>query len=192
MGYTVGNCACPNCDSHPRHRELFLWLTDECRISEKAGVAFVFAPEKALAALWQTATNLHAYKIDLEPSRGVNVLADLMRLPFASETADLIWCHHVLEQVGDDRAALTEMHRVLRSSSGELIVSVGSGKQETTLEFGFSDKALSGNRRFFGADFPDRLAEAGFKVGRVVYNLTEAERRKYGVHSEPFYRCTKN
>ncbi|MDQ6652656.1 MAG: class I SAM-dependent methyltransferase [Acidobacteriota bacterium] len=192
MGYTVRNCACPVCDSHPRHRALFLWLIEECRISEKAGIALVFAPEKAFAPLWQTATNLRAYKIDIEPSRGVDVLADLMRLPFTSEIADLMWCHHVLEQVGDDRIALTELHRVLRSSSGELIVSVGSAKQETTLEFGFANKALSGNRRTFGADFPERLAEAGFKVRQVVYNMTESERRKYGVYAEPFYRCTKN
>lgn len=192
MGYSVRNCACPVCDSHPRHRALFLWLIDEFRISEKAGIALVFAPEKAFAPLWQTATNLRAYRVDLEPSRGVDLLADLMRLPFASEIADLMWCHHVLEQVEDDRSALTELHRVLRSSSGELILSVGSGKQGTTLEFGFANKALSGNRRAFGADFAERLAEVGFKVRPLVSNLTETQRLKYGVRAEPFYRCTKD
>lgn len=188
----VRNCACPACDSHPRHRALFVWLRDEGQISQRAGLALVFAPEKTFAPLWQTAANLRTCKVDIEPSRGVDVLADLMRLPFASEIADLMWCHHVLEQVEDDRVALTEMHRVLRSSSGELIVSVGHGNQETTVEFGFSDKALSGNRRLFGADFPERLAAAGFKVRPMAHSLTEAERRRYGVRAEPFYLCTKN
>ena len=192
MGYALPNAACPQCDSHSRHRALFLWLRDEYRIGEKRGVALVFAPEKALAPLWKAAMNLRAYRVEVEPGRGVDVLGDLMQLPFASSVADLVWCHHVLEQVADDRIALTELHRVLRSSSGELIVSVGSGKQETTLEFGFANKALSGNRRAFGTDFAERLAEAGFKVRPIVYNLTEAERRKYGVYPEPFYRCTKN
>lgn len=191
MGYMVRNCACPVCDSHPRHRALFVWLRDDCQISQKAGIALVFAPEKTFAPLWRTATNLRAYKVDIEPSRGVDVLANLMRLPFASEIADLMWCHHVLDQVEEDRVALRELHRVLRPSSGELIVSVGSGKQETTVEFGFADKAFSGNRRLFGADFPKRLVEAGFKVRPMAYKLTEAERRKYGVGTEPFYRCTK-
>jgi len=171
---------------------MFLWLIDEYRISEKAGIALLFAPEKALAPLWQTATSLRAHEIDLESSRGPAVLADLMRLPFASEVADFMWCHHVLEQVGDYRLALAELHRVLRSSSGELIVSVGSGKSEMTLEFGFANKALSGNRRAFGADFSQRLTEAGFKVNLVIYNLPDTERRKYAMSAEPFYRCTKN
>lgn len=192
MGYSVRNCACPSCDSHPRHRELFLWLREEFRVSEKTGRALVFAPEKAFDPLWQTATNLRAYKIDIEPSRSVDVLADLMSLPFASEIADLIWCHHVLQQVDDDRVALKEIHRVLRSSSGELIVSVGEGSQEKTSEFGFANKAISGNRRSYGADFVLRLSEAGFQVQPLLCNLSDSERSKYGVRSEPFYRCTKS
>jgi SAM-dependent methyltransferase len=192
MGYMVRNCACRVCDSHPRHRALFVWLRDECQISQKGGIALVFAPEKTFAPLWRSATNLRAYKVDIEPSRGVDVLANLMTLPFASEIADLMWCHHVLEQVDDDRVALRELHRVLRPRSGELIVSVGSGQQETTVEFGFADKALSGNRRAFGADFPEILVAAGFKVLPLTYKLTEAERRKYGVGAEPFYRCTRD
>ncbi len=192
MGYTVRDCACPACDSHPRHRALFMWLLEDYRISEKTGIALIFAPEKSFTPLWQTASKLSAYKIDLEPSRRVDVLADLMRLPFASEIADLMWCHHVLEQVRDDRIALGELRRVLRSGSGELIVSVGFGKQDRTVEFGFANKALSGNRRSFGADFAQRLAEAGFNVKPVIYSLTDTERRKYAVGVEPFFRCTKN
>lgn len=192
MGYMVRNCACPVCDSHPRHRALFVWLRDACQISQTAGIALVFAPEKTFDPLWGTATNLSLYKVDIEPSRGVDVLADLMCLPFASETVDFMWCHHVLEQVEEDRVALTELQRVLRSGSGELIISVAPGEQVTTMEFGFANKALAGNRRVFGADFPDRLAEAGFKVRAMTHNLTETERRKYGVSAEPFYRCTKD
>lgn len=192
IGYTVPNAECPRCYSHSRHRALFVWLRDEYRINEKAGVALVFAPEKALAAVWRTATNLRAYKVDLEPSRDVDILADLMRLPFGSEVADLVWCHHVLEQVGDDRIGLKELHRVLCSSSGDLIVSVGSSSQETTVDFGFANKSLSGNRRTFGTDFAVRLAEAGFNVKPMVYNLSAVERLKYGVYPELFYCCTKN
>lgn len=192
MGYTLPNAACPRCDSHSRHRALFLWLRDEYRISERRGIALVFAPEKALAPLWRAATNLRVYKVDVEPGRGVDVLGDLMQLPFAASVADLVWCHHVLEQVRDDRVAMKELYRVLRGGSGELIVSVGVGAQETTVEFGFSNKALSGNRRAFGADFAERLTGAGFKVIPVEYGLTETERVKYAIRADRFYRCTRS
>ena len=192
MGYTLPNAECPRCDSHSRHRALFLWLRDEYRISEKRGTALVFAPEKALAPLWKGAPNLRTYKLDVEPGRGVDILGDVMQLPFASDVADLIWCHHVLEQVRDDRVAMKELHRVLRAGAGALIVSVGIGAQETTLEFGFSNKALSGNRRAFGADFAERLTAAGFSVSSVKDGLTASERIKYGIHPECFFRCTRN
>jgi SAM-dependent methyltransferase len=187
----VPNAACPQCDSHSRHRALFFWLRDDYQIANRAGVAFVFAPEKALFPLWQTARHLDVYKIDLEALRGVDVQADLMQLPFAGETADLIWCHHVLEQTPDDRIALSELNRVC-SRSGELIVSVGVGNQEVTQEFGFLDKRRSGNRRLFGNDFVERLAEAGFKPELLMYDLTESERQTYAVLPERFYRCTKD
>ncbi len=190
MGYTLPNAACPRCDSHSRHRALFLWLRDEYRISERRGLALVFAPEKALAPLWKASPNLRTYKVDAEPSRGVDVLGDLMQLPFASSVADLVWCHHVLEQVGDDRIAMEELHRVLRDGSGELIVSVGA--HETTIEFGFANRALSGNRRVYGTDFAARLTTAGFNVVQVEYGLTETERAQYAIHADRFYRCTRS
>lgn len=192
MGYTAPNAACPRCDSHSRHRALFMWLRDEYRIHEKAGTALVFAPERALAPLWRTARNLRVYKVDLAPGRGVDTLADLMRLPFAASVADLIWCHHVIEQVEDAHAALSELCRVLCPATGELIVSVGMDAQERTVEFGFRDQALSGNRRSFGADFPQTLAEAGFEVSPVPYNLSDEDCRKYGITPEPFYQCIRN
>lgn len=191
MGYTNPNAACPQCDSHPRHRGLFLWLRDEYRVNEKEGIALVFAPERALAPLWQNAAKLRVYKVDLEPTRRVDVLADVMRLPFASEVAHLVWCHHVLEQVVDDGDAMKELHRVLRSTSGELIISVHIGAPGPTVEFGYARKDLTGNRRVFGTDFVDRLAAAGFKVTPLVYNLTPAEYRKYGIDKEDFYCCTR-
>ena len=192
MGYTVPNAACPRCDSHSRHRALFIWLRDNYRIHERRGLALVFAPEPALAPLWQTASNLRVLKVDLEPGRGADMMADLMRLPFSSNVANLVWCHHVFEQVEDVHLALSELGRVLCSGTGELIVSVGSGGQEKTVEFGFSDKALSGNRRLFGADFAQILTEAGFEVSPLVHNLSEEECHSYGICPEPFYRCVKN
>ena len=192
MGYTARNAACPSCDSHSRHRALFLWLRDQYRLDEKEGVALILAPEKALASLWAQADQLRTYKMDIEPSRGVDLQADVVRLPFASESVNLIWCHHVLEQVMDDRRAMSEFFRVLNSSSGELVISAGLSDNNTTREFGYSNKALSGNRRSYGQDFVARLRESGFAVERLSCELSPTEREKLGIIPEPFFRCTKD
>jgi SAM-dependent methyltransferase len=189
-GYTARDEACPRCDSHARHRALYLWLRDEFRVKERTGCALVCAPERALDALWDGAAGLEVCRVDISPARGVDVLADLQRLPFAGESFDLVWCHHVLEQVEDDRAALAELRRVLKAS-GTLVVSAGMSPEAVTREFGFSDRNLSGNRRQYAQDFPARLAEAGFEVAPVRHNLSEADLRRYGVRSfDQAYACS--
>jgi SAM-dependent methyltransferase len=187
----VPNAACPNCDSHSRHRALYLWLKNDFHIESKSGTALIFAPERALAALWNSARNLCTIKTDVETTRGVDLLADLMRLPIANESVELIWCHHVLDQVEDDRIALSELHRILQPTSGKLLVSVGETGREQTEEFGYSDKSPSGSRRLYGSDFIKRLEEAGFKVESMNYELEAEEYERYAVYPETFYCCTK-
>ena len=189
IGYTVPNCACPSCDSHPRHRLLFLWLANTYDLTSRKGIALVFAPEPCLANLWKSATGLHVIKVDLESKRSVDVLADIMSLPFDTGVARLVWCHHVIEQVVEDRRALAELKRVL-SPDGELIISSGMSDRDVTVEFGDANKAASGNRRSFGADYPQRLEGAGFTVELLAQPLTTAEQLRYRVNPEPFYRCT--
>jgi len=170
----------------------FLWLRNQYRIDQKSGTALIFAPERALAQIWEAAEGLRICKIDIEQARAVDVIGDIMQLPFAAESASLVWCHHVLDQVQDDRLALAELRRVLKSATGDLIVSVGESAEPQTREFGFSDKALSGNRRAYGADFAGRLRAAGFSVQVVNSGLTEADKRQYAVDDERFYVCRKN
>jgi len=190
MGYSIRNIECPKCGSHSRHRALFLWLRDDYQIAGKSGTAIVFAPEKALASLWASAP-LKAFGIDLEPTRDVDVLGDVMRLPFVADAADIIWCHHVLEQVSDDHQAMAELKRVLKSGTGELILSAGLSGDPVTREFGRSEKALSGNRRSYGADLGKRLSNAGWLVAELRCGLTSDVLTRYAIRDEPFYLCRK-
>lgn len=192
VGYRVDNAACPRCDSHSRHRALYLWLKNEFQVANRSGRALVFAPEKALAPLWQSAQNLEVYRIDIVPARGVGLLVDVMSLPFVANSIDLIWCHHVLEQVEDDSVALAELYRVLRPGNGVLVLSVGMCDAEFTSDFGFADKALTGNQRIYGADVLDRIQSASFKVTPITSNLSEQQRRLYGILPEEFFYCTKD
>lgn len=189
-GYSVSNAACPGCDSHSRHRAFYLWLKNDYRIEGKKGRALVFAPERALAPLWNSSRELRVIRTDIEATRGVDLLSDVMQLPFANESVSLVWCHHVLEQVEDDRAAMRELNRVL-AGEGELLISAGQSGLGETQELGMADSKLSGNRRLYGNDFPDRLRESGFTVTQMDYNLTAADLARYAIFPERFYRCVK-
>lgn len=191
MGYRIPNAECPQCGSHSRHRALFIWVRDVYRIAEKSGRALIFSPERSIAPVWLTAPKLRPLRLDIVPDRGVDLLADLLRLPLESNVADLIWCHHVLEQVADARQAISELRRVLSPESGELIVSVGLNGNQRTREFGFVDASLSGNRRSFGNDFEEFLSNGGFIVQGLTHDLTDAERRRYAITPERFFLARK-
>jgi SAM-dependent methyltransferase len=191
MGYSIRNIECPGCGSHSRHRAFFLWLRDTYQIAGKSGMALVFAPERALTALWASAPALKIIGIDIEPTRDVDVLGDVMRLPLVADAADIVWCHHVLEQVTDDHQAMTELKRVLKPRTGQLILSAGMSGNLSTREFGKSEKAISGNRRSYGADLAERLSNAGFVVEQLSYGLEDDAMAKYAIRREPFYVCRK-
>src|SRR5436305_13363541 len=84
IGYTVANAACPQCDSHPRHRYLSLWLSQEFKLEDRSGVALIFAPEKALASFWAKAPRLKVLRVDIEEARETDILADIKYLPVES------------------------------------------------------------------------------------------------------------
>ena len=119
------------------------------------------------------------------------MIGDITRLPLATGFAQLVWCHHVLDLVPDDRLALRELQRVLDSEEGELIVSVAEGPEPVTTEFGFANAVMSGIRRSYGADFIERLAGAGLAATRVETGLTASDRLRYALVDEPFYVCRK-
>jgi SAM-dependent methyltransferase len=192
VGCALRGVECPRCNSHARHRAFAVWLRREYRLESKMGTALVFAPEKALESVWKTAARLKTVKTDIEPSRGVDLLADIQRLPFASDSFDLIWCQHVLTQIPDDRVAIGEMSRVLRPRAGELIVSASQEPSARTREFGRADNRHLGFRRVYGDDFAERLAEAKLEVRAAGHGLSAEERGRYGIVSEEgFFICTK-
>jgi Methyltransferase domain len=183
---------CPQCLSHGRHRALFSWLKNDFRLAEKSGLALVCAPEKPIAPLWNSSDLLKVFKLDIEPSRGVDVLVDLQEIPFADNSYDIIWCHHVLEQVPDDAKALREMLRVLKPNSGTLIVSSAMSSDKNTNEFGRANINHFGNWRIYGQDFPQKLADCGFSVETVEYNLEKKDFEKFGIDAgEKVYICRK-
>lgn len=184
---------CPRCNSHARHRAFYLWLKNDFQLGEKSGTALICAPEKALEPLWRSTPRLRLIKSDIEPSRQVDVLADLQQIPFEDNSFDVIWCHHIIEQIKDDHAAIRELRRVLRSQTGRLVISSGMIEAAETLEYGFSNPEIYGNWRAYGQDYPQRLAQNGLTVQAVEYRFTASDCLLYGINSsEKVYLCSKN
>lgn len=188
-GYKMSGVICPQCESHPRHRALHIWLTSGNILPQKRGYALIFAPEAALRTVWDSASNLHKVKVDLDAGRDVDLVADIRALPFDSGSFTLIWCHHVLEHVQTDRTAISELARVLSRAGGELLVSVPTRRGSGTVEFGFSDPMQTGHWRIYGDDFPERLSQCGLRGEELDLCLTPEEREKYGIADDPIFRC---
>ena len=98
------------------------------------------------------------------------VKMDITDIQYPDESFDVIYCSHVLEHVDDDRKAMSEFRRVLKSDGWAILLVPIFG--ETTYEdpsivdpaerlkhFGQEDHV-----RQYGRDYVDRLRDAGFSV----------------------------
>jgi SAM-dependent methyltransferase len=189
LGYRVAASVCPRCESHSRHRALSLWLRDPDIARRCRGRALVFAPEKCLEGSWTELPEARVIRLDLEPSRGVDFLADICALPLASGSADFVSCHHVLEHVHDDRGALRELFRVL-APGRSMLLSVPMSADPATREYGRPDPLESGHWRSYGDDFRARLADAGFAL-RPLVPFPPPVALRHGIRPEPVFLCEK-
>ena len=101
----------------------------------------------------------------------------MQQIPLADDSVEVILCNHLLEHVADDRKALRELHRILRPGGWGILLSPVEKDYEKTYEddsitdpdertriFGQYD-----HRRIYGADYTDRLREAGFDAVEIDY-----------------------
>ena len=176
---------CPRCGSLQRHRHLWLYLEREADVR---GSLLHLAPEPGVARALRRRSGVEYLSGDLAPGAAMRVL-DLERLGLPDASFDWILCSHVLEHVGDDRAAMRELHRVLRPA-GTLLVQVPTNGPATDEDPSIVDpevrRARFGQRdhvRIYGEDVHDRLRAAGFAVQPRVYRdeLRPEERRRYGL-----------
>lgn len=118
----------------------------------------------------------------------VDIRLDLTAIDLPDETFDAIICSHVLEHVPDDRKAIREMRRVLKSDGWALInvpsdpnltESYENGSLTTPEErlaaFGQEDHV----RIYASTDFAARLESGGFRVTVDPLEATRDERRRF-------------
>jgi SAM-dependent methyltransferase len=194
------NGTCPRCASEARHRALWIYL--KALLDNQSSTirdTLHFAPEQCLRSNLKQARAIRYVTTDLE-RRDVDVNTDITRMSFEDESFDLIINSHVLEHIPDDRAAMREMYRVLRSGAVALVQVPGGTRESTYEDESITDPELRlkhfnqrDHVRIYGMDIAKRLEDAGFIVDIhfVTDGLGESESARQGLWRDPIYHCTK-
>jgi ubiquinone/menaquinone biosynthesis C-methylase UbiE len=158
------------------------------------------APERTFENLLQSHLGSGYLTADLYKSSAM-IRMDITDIDYADDTFDVIYCSHVLEHIPDDRRAIRELHRVLKSDGWAIL------QVPITADITFEDPSITeptdrlrlfGNKdhvRKYGPDFVEMLKEAGFKVKVITASdfLTEEETGLMGITEAAgdIYYCTK-
>ena len=159
------------------------------------------SPKYALARRLSKMANIDFTGIDLEGRPFANHPVDVSDLPFESNKFDAIICIHVLEHVVDDRAAMHELHRVLKEGGWALITVPIDLQRKTyedpTVQSAEARKIHFGEEqhwRVYGFDFIDRLTAAGFEVElNRAEDIPQTTQIKFGIiENEHVFFCKKS
>ena len=114
-------------------------------------------------------------------------------MPIPDNSLAGLFCIHVLEHVRDDRAALAELHRVLRPGGEAVIMVPFMMNQTETEEYGAPDPEIFDHVRGYSSlDFKHRLTLFDFEEILPHTLLSADEVRRYCVpNSQAIYRCRK-
>src|SRR5262249_17427628 len=148
---------CPRCGSHPRHRALWIFLADQLAHLTWGSVILHLSAEQNVMPVFSSRTDLRYVTSDLK-LKSAMVRADVTRLPFQSNSFDMIVSSHMLEHLENDGAAIAEFARTLKPG-GQAIVMVPTRpdwRTGGTREFAAPDQR-EGHRRIYGCDFALRL-----------------------------------
>ena len=168
---------CPRCGSQVRHRLIAAALDDRSAATHRLELSDArilhISPEHCLAL--KLAPAARRYVTGDYATMDATVRMDITRLPFGDGRFDAVFACDVLEHVVDDRAALSELRRVL-APGGVAVLTV---PQQDDLQTTFEDPSIATHAaraamygqpdhvRNYGADFGVRVGDAGFVVSEV-------------------------
>ena len=169
---------CPQCEGDIRHRLVmasFRYLAPYRSETFLAGKKILhFAPEPGIAQYLRQLTKYYV-TADLH-QQGVDLKIDISDMPEIPDGSyDVVIAADILEHVTSYHQALREVHRILQPG-GSAVITV---PQKDNLEVTYEDPAITDPQertrafgelthlRIFGADFPAKLASAGFRVSAV-------------------------
>lgn len=171
------DATCPICGALERHRFLALVLEGLAPWLSGVDMAADVAPSRQMTPQLKRLCPRGYFSMDFDPAadgRPVDVRTSITALPLPNACADFVICYHVLEHVPDDRAAMSEIARVLKPAGMALIQVPWRGNRDTDEDptvpvedrvkrFGQADHV-----RYYGRDFDDRLRDSGLDVTRFT------------------------
>jgi len=175
---------CPQCGSRERHRLMYLWV-HEGGGDRLAGRRILhFAPERIVQRMMR-GNPLYETADLYQP--GVTHRADITSMPLPDASYDAVIANHVLEHIADDRQAMREIFRLLKPAGvAVLSVPINATRQQTYEDPAVTEPAerfahfsAEDHKRYYGLDFMDRLAEAGFHTS--VFRVSPADEVRYGL-----------
>lgn len=170
-----GQLICPMCGSLPRTRRLNLILENEF-LKPKA-FFLDFSPSRMLYKKWKKRKDIHYYPTDFENEFLSDYQYDITRINIEDNTFDLIVCYHILEHIINDKKAMSELYRVLKTGGNLLIqtpfkegeiyedYSVKT-EEERLMHFGQKDHV----RIYSVKGLENRLKEAGFNTEIRIFD----------------------
>lgn len=173
------NALSPGTLSLERHRQLWLYLKNETDFFTRHYKVLHIAPEQEFLRRFKKQKNLEYTSADLF-SPIVDVKADILALPFADGSFDVVICNHVLEHIVDDRKAMREVYRVMKPGGwGILQVPMKNSLEKTYENFTITDPKERQKHfgqydhvRWYGMDYFERLKSVGFQAEAVLYSQT--------------------
>ena len=201
IGSNLKQFKCPICHCFDRERHLVLYFKAlNWSFYEKD--ILHFAPERYLTPLI-LADNPHSYiPCDLVPQVETIKKIDILAIPYAENSFDIVMANHVLEHVDDDYLALSEVYRVLRKGGYAVLQTPFSQRlKHTWMDEGINTEFLrtryylkDDHVRLYGQDIINRFTAVGF-ISRMKNHhelLAEYDEKRYGINTnEPFFLFQK-
>lgn len=181
------NSSCQNCDSRSRHRGLFFLYNYYLKSTETIKILH-FAPEPSLRKYFES-LNLNYYRTTDLNMIGVDYPnQDIQNLKLNDSSYDLVLINHVLEHVRNDKIALSEVARILKTNGRAIITVPGDWKRIKTKTFHNLD--FNGHYRDYGLDIIS-LMKIFFKSVQVC-NLFQFDGFKHAIKKdERAFICKK-
>lgn len=195
------NALAPHSMSLERHRAIWLFLKNHTDFFTRQQHFLHVAPEYCFLRRFKKQPNLKYTTADLS-SPWADVKMDIRKMPFAENTFDSAMCNHVFEHVWEDVDSMREFYRVLKPGGWAIFqVPIRWNQPETYEDQSITDPlerekhfGQKDHVRYYGADYPHRLTQAGFKVEVVDLNqtLSKNQMKRYGLlETERIIFCKK-
>ena len=192
---------CTYCGALERHRLVWVYLEKMTDIfNGYAKKVLHVAPEPSFERLLKKRLKGGYITADLNDPNAM-IKMDITNIPYPDDTFDVVYCSHVLEHVPDDRRAIRELYRVLKTNGWALILAPITA-EKTIEDLSITDPNIRLKRfgqedhvRRYGPDFLERLEEVGFFV-KVIHPsqfLSSKQILRMGITKSAgeIYYCTK-